>query len=127
MFVFSGCVERKLKIRSEPSEARLFVNGEKKGETPYEEQFVFYGGRRIRLVKEGYQTKVESIEVEKPFYEYFPLNFVTEILIPYTFKVQRTYTLRMKQIGPAERKPALKRAKKLKEKAFSKEEMEETD
>ncbi|MCX7726213.1 MAG: PEGA domain-containing protein [Chitinispirillaceae bacterium] len=54
----------KLKIVTEPPAAEIFINGEKKGVTPYTDSLFKPGKYLIKLEKEGYVTKEDSIEVE---------------------------------------------------------------
>src|SRR5688572_31069760 len=51
-----GCVQRRLTIRSNPPGARVYVGDEEIGTTPVSTDFVYYGTRRIRLAKDGYET-----------------------------------------------------------------------
>ena len=48
---FSGCLERKMYIKSEPPNARVTIDGEEKGVTPVEIPFTYYGTRKITLQK----------------------------------------------------------------------------
>jgi len=82
----TGCVERKIRIESEPSVVNIFMDGQYLGTTPKEIPFTFYGTREIRLEKEGYHTVVLLHKLNVPVYQWFPLDFVSENIIPFTFR-----------------------------------------
>ena len=81
-----GCLERKLLIRSDPPGAKVYLDGKFIGQTPTETSFYFYGTREVTLHKEGYEIYREKRKIEIPFYQIFPLDFVSEFLIPFTIK-----------------------------------------
>lgn len=78
-----GCVERRFRVESNPPGAYLFVNNEPKGPTPVDVPFIFYGDYEIRLVKDGYQTKVIKQPVPTPWYEYPIAEFISENFWPF--------------------------------------------
>lgn len=82
--ILTGCVERKLTIKSKPADARLYVDYDEKGRTPVETHFTHYGTRSVRLEKSGYKTRVVNVDLSPTWYSYFPINFVTEVLLPFT-------------------------------------------
>ena len=52
-----GCMHRRMTIRSNPPGARVLLEGEEKGFTPYSMDFTYYGTREITLVKPGMKQK----------------------------------------------------------------------
>src|ERR1700690_4113146 len=52
----SGCVQRRMTIRSNPPGALVYVDDYEIGTTPVSASFTYYGTRKIRLVKDGYET-----------------------------------------------------------------------
>jgi hypothetical protein len=80
----SGCVERLLSIRSEPSGAAVFVDGQRRGTTPHVERYSFYGGREVTLVKKGYRTHRKLVELDAPWWQIFPFDLITDVVIPFT-------------------------------------------
>ncbi len=85
----TGCVQRRLTIRSDPPGARVYVGDEEIGTTPVATDFIYYGTRKLRLVKDGYETLVVNQPVPAPWYQYFPLDFVTENVIPGEIRDER--------------------------------------
>ena len=119
-----GCVERKLSIRSDPAEADVYIDGEKIGKTPCEIPFTFYGTRQVTIEKEGYSTVNNLVEIPTPPYEFFPFDFVFEVLIPAEIDDAHEFSYIMEEeiIEEADEKAIFQRAKKLKEHAFEEDE-----
>lgn len=98
-----GCVQRRLTIRSNPPGARVYVGDEEVGTTPVSTDFVYYGTRKIRLVKSGYETLVVNQPIPTPWYQFPPLDFVTEILVPGEIRDERVINY---QLVPLQAVPA---------------------
>jgi hypothetical protein len=56
-------VEGELRIDSVPSGARVTVNGVGWGETPLTVRYLPFGGKRVRLTKDGYVSVERRIEL----------------------------------------------------------------
>lgn len=80
--LLTGCVDRKYVINSNPTGAVVYVNDVQIGATPVENHFVYYGDYEFLLVKEGYQTLRKKVTIPPPWYEYFPIDFFSEVLWP---------------------------------------------
>jgi hypothetical protein len=98
-----GCVQRRMTIRSNPPGALVYVDDYQLGTTPVSHDFVYYGTRKIRLVKDGYETLTVRQPFPVPWYEIFPLDFVTENIIPWEIRDERVVDLQMQ---PAASTPA---------------------
>ena len=90
-----GCVQRRMTIRSNPPGALVYVDDYQIGTTPVSHDFVYYGTRKIRLVKDGYETLTVRQPFPLPWYEIFPLDFVSETLIPWEIRDERVVDLAM--------------------------------
>ncbi|MCD4657798.1 MAG: hypothetical protein K8S87_09685, partial [Planctomycetes bacterium] len=53
--------------------------------------FVYYAKREIVVKKKDYESRLEYIQPTTPWYDYFPIDFFAEILLPYTIKTQFVY------------------------------------
>jgi hypothetical protein len=82
-------------IRSNPPGALVYVDDYQIGTTPVSHDFVYYGTRKIRLVKDGYETLTVRQPFPIPWYEYFPLDFVSENLVPWEIRDERVVDLAM--------------------------------
>lgn len=78
----TGCVRRRMTVRSNPPGATVYLDGKEIGRTPFSTNFDFYGKREFRLVKQGYETKTIITPVRTPWYEYPGIDFVSEVLLP---------------------------------------------
>ena len=103
MVAGSGCVQRRMTIRSNPPGALVYVDDYQIGTTPVSTDFVYYGTRKIRLVKDGFETLTGRQPIPVPWYEVFPLDFVSENLWPWEIRDERVVDLAM---APAESQPA---------------------
>ena len=74
----TGCVHRRLTIRSNPSGALAYLDGEELGYTPVAADFTYYGTREIRLVKDGFETATVMQEIRPPWYQRFPLDLISD-------------------------------------------------
>ncbi len=105
-----GCVERRYivttsAIGSPPGSPDLgaMVFNEKGlpvSASPADSQFVYYGKYRFTAIKDGYQTKVQEEQFKTPWYEYFPLDFISENVIPWTIKDIRHIHIVMEPMQP---------------------------
>jgi hypothetical protein len=91
----SGCVQRRFVIHSDPPGALVLRNGQPLSAAPADDSFVYYGKYRFTLVKDGFETLHVDQEVSPPWWQYPPIDFVVENLIPWTFRDIRrfNYTL----------------------------------
>ncbi len=98
----SGCVRRRLTIRSNPPGALVYVDKYEIGVTPCSTSFLYYGTREIRLVKDGYETLVVNQEIPPPWYQIPPLDFFAENVVPQEIRDERvlTYTLLPQLVVP---------------------------
>ncbi len=77
-----GCVQRRLTIRSNPPGALVFVDNYELGTTPVSTDYVYYGTRKIRIIKDGFETLNVKQWIPPPWYQIFPLDFVAENIVP---------------------------------------------
>src|SRR6187551_2154820 len=85
----SGCVRRRLTVRSFPPGAQVFVDDQEIGTTPCSASFVYYGTRKLTLIKDGYKTETVWQTFNAPWYQVPPLDFATENLLIYEIRDER--------------------------------------
>lgn len=113
----SGCVERRLTILTEPSEAVVWLNDEEIGTSPVTVGFNWYGDYKIRVEKEGYEIIHTHQEIKRPLEDYFPFDFFAEVLWPGTIRREIAWSFHLQ---PAQNPPAqgtLEQAEALRQKA----------
>ncbi len=69
-----------MKLRSEPSGALVFLNGEEVGRTPTEVPFTWYGHYDVELRKEGFATLRTERWVAAPWWQWVPLDLVAALM-----------------------------------------------
>ncbi len=74
----SGCVYRRLVVRSDPPGAQVILDGQEVGITPVAVPFTYYGTRQLTLVKPGYETRTELVKIPAPWYQVLPLDLVSD-------------------------------------------------
>src|SRR5947207_3628296 len=70
----TGCVRRRLTVRTNPPGAQVFVDDQEIGTTPCSSAFVYYGTRKITIMKDGYRTETIFQKIPPPWYEIPPLD-----------------------------------------------------
>jgi hypothetical protein len=100
-----GCVERTLKISSEPPGARVFLNDKEVGVTPAKVNFLWYGDYDVILRKEGYETLKANYVVKAPWYQLPPIDLIAECFVASTIKDE--HELPLYELSPA-KPPAIK-------------------
>ncbi len=85
LLTLTGCVERRIRITSEPQGARVWLNDVELGATPVETTFTFYGDYDVRVELEGYERLHEMRKAKAPVHEWPGPDLVAAAL-PVRFK-----------------------------------------
>jgi len=91
-----GCMHRRVTIHSVPEGALLKVDGKDVGYTPAHFDFTWYGTREVQLLLDGYETRTEMIEVKSPWYQKFPLDFISDNFAGRHILDHRQFTFQMR-------------------------------
>lgn len=115
----SGCVRRRLTVRSFPAGAQVFVDNQEVGITPCSASFLYYGTREIKVVKDGYRTETLFQKLNPPWYQIPPLDFVTENVVPREIRDERIVDVQLvpEEIVPQQK--LLDRAQSLRDGALT--------
>ena len=91
-------------IRTNPPGAMAYVDDYPVGMTPTATSFTYYGTRRIRLVKDGYETETLLQPVSPPWYQIPPLDFFAENVVPGSIRDYHAfdYQLKPQMLVPAD-------------------------
>jgi hypothetical protein len=88
----TGCrAQRTLEIASDPAGAEVRLDDRAIGKTPLVVPFEHYGTRRVTLHLAGYRTLSEQIRLSPPWFARFPIDILTEVLIPLGLDDHRVY------------------------------------
>ncbi len=100
----TGCVRRRLTVRSNPPGAIVYVDNQHIGETPCSVDFIYYGTREIRLVKPGFETLTVNQPIPTPWYQYPGIDFISENLVPMRIRDNRNvaFNLAPQRVVPVE-------------------------
>jgi hypothetical protein len=109
----TGCVHRRLTIRSNPPGALVYIDDYQIGTTPVSTDFVYYGTRKVRLVLSGYETLTVLQPIPTPWYEYPGLDFVSENIVPGEIRDERVIDFQLKPQMIVPSPPLLERAENL--------------
>ncbi|TWT41106.1 PEGA domain protein [Phycisphaerae bacterium RAS1] len=85
-----GCVERIMKVETEPPGATVLINDEEVGLSPVKFSFTWYGDYDIIVRKKGYETLKTHYKVDAPWYQWPPIDFFAELLTPGTIRDERS-------------------------------------
>ena len=80
LLTLTGCVDRKIRVTSEPSGARVWLNDIEIGSTPTEADFKFYGRYDVRLEKPGYEPLWLDKKAYAPVWQWPGLDIAAEML-----------------------------------------------
>lgn len=88
----TGCVSRRMTIRSDPPGALVEVDGKRIGVTPVSMDFTYYGTREFTLSHPGYDTLTVQQPIRRPFYQRVPLDFFTNHFLPFRVTDRHDFT-----------------------------------
>jgi hypothetical protein len=71
----TGCVNRRMTIRTNPPGALVEIDGERKGLSPVSTDFTYYGTHEITMSAPGYETLTVQQKVQTPWYQQVPVDF----------------------------------------------------
>ena len=77
-----GCVRRTVTITPTPPGARVFLHDQELGRSEVTTDFLWYGDYGVTLRKKGYETLKTHWEIRPPWYQYMPIDFLSEVLWP---------------------------------------------
>lgn len=107
----AGCVKKSIGVRTDPPGATIFLDGLEVGTSPLERSpFDFYGTREIMVVKSGYVIERRLVEIEQPWFTYFPFDVVSELLLPYNIQDRHHYYFMLEPMPPVDREVVLRNA-----------------
>jgi hypothetical protein len=94
--LLAGCVKRIVTLETNPAQAEVYLNYKKVGTTPCQVEFSDYGTHYIEIVKTGYENIRQPLKLKAPLYEFFPLNFICEVIVPWELKDEHHFSFDLK-------------------------------
>lgn len=84
-----GCVRRRMMVRTSPPGATVSIDNQVIGTSPAATSFVYYGGREVRIEKDGFRTETIRKNIKPPWYQLPGLDFISETLWPGEIRDER--------------------------------------
>ncbi len=109
-------VERFITIKSDPPGARLLVDNEEVGTTPQTLGFVHYGTRRITVIADGYRTISTLERISPPWYQYFPLDMLFELVLPVKMEDHHRFLFKLEPEPQMDVREFIKQAEEFRDK-----------
>lgn len=109
----TGCVERRLTVRSVPANALVMLDGQEIGFTPCSVPFDYYGERQVRLIKDGYETRTINQTIAAPWYQWWGVDFISEVLIPWRIRDNRNYVYELEPAAVVSNEELISRAQEV--------------
>ncbi|MFQ5686145.1 MAG: PEGA domain-containing protein [Candidatus Scalindua sp.] len=109
-FVSAGCVTRTITVKTNPSNALVYIDDKLAGESPVTIPFIYYGTRKIVMEKrdeDGRLTHERTTVFEKikaPVYDIFPLDFFSEVIWPREIEDEHILNYDLVKLEPLSRK-----------------------
>lgn len=118
LLLLTGCVDRLISVRSDPPGAAVLLDGDPAGVTPVDIPYSWYGTRDLTLEMRGYQSVTRRLELRPPWWQWFPLDFITDLLLPFvlTDRVELEVKLEPEPAGRANADELKARAAELEKK-----------
>ena len=114
----TGCVQRYLVVKAEPG-TQVWIDGKLVGETkrvledsPAEIRLPFdhYGVRGVVLRRYGCYSKTGKLPCHAPWYQYFPLDLVFELFMPFYLTDEHVFEFKLDEIDEIDTDTILERA-----------------
>ncbi|MEW6357724.1 MAG: PEGA domain-containing protein [Planctomycetota bacterium] len=114
----AGCVERTITVRSDPPAAYVYFEGKEIGQTPVTVSFVHHGTRKVTVYKPGYEKLHAMEEIKAPWFQWFPIDFFTEVLWPGKLKEEHVLDYKLEPAKEVPTDDLFKRAEDLRNRAY---------
>jgi len=98
-----GCVERTIRITSEPSGALVRLNDEEVGRTPVDVPFLYYGTYDVKVEKNGYAPLRTAKKAQAPPWEFPGPDFFFEMVPDAEVNLDWHFTLEPEPAPDADR------------------------
>ena len=115
-----GCIERRIRVTSEPSGARVWLNDRPIGVTPCEARFTYYGTYDVRLELDGHEPVHEGRTARAPIHEYPGIDLAATLApVDFEHTAEWHYDLEPVAEGDEAREALRERAGAMRERALA--------
>jgi hypothetical protein len=74
----TGCMQRRMIIRSVPEGAFVTIDGQPIGSTPLSAPYTYSGTRDIKLERDGFKTVQVQQRIDPKWFQRFPISLISE-------------------------------------------------
>lgn len=113
---FTGCVERKITISTEPSGALVLLNDEEIGVSPVTVGFEWYGDYSVQISKDGYQTLKTHQNLKRPVADRFPVDLFADMFSSKIY--QYDWSFKLEPLQPVDKEKLIESAVELQKQAL---------
>jgi len=78
----TGCVSRRMTVRTVPAGALVEMDGKRLGTSPVSTDFTYYGTHEFTISAPGYETLTVQQKVKAPFHQHVPIDFISNHFMP---------------------------------------------
>lgn len=109
----TGCVHRRVTVRTEPPGAQVLLNDQEIGYSPASFDVTWYGTEEVTLLKDGYEIETHQIKIPTPWYQVPPLDFVTDNFLPFRIKNHHEFNFALRRYQGRSQGELLERGRSL--------------
>jgi len=91
----SGCVHRRVTVRTSPPGAQVVVGGREIGFSPASFDITWYGTEEVTLLKDGYEIETQYVRIPRPWYQVPPFDFISDHFLPFRVKDQHDFSFQL--------------------------------
>ncbi len=113
-----GCVRRTVTVKTDPQGAEVVLNDQAVGTSPVDVDFTWYGDYDVIIRKDGYETLNTHQRLVRPWYQYPPMDFVAEVLLPFDFHDQKEMSFTLQPAEKIEREQLVQDAEAFRERTL---------
>lgn len=92
----TGCVHRRVTIRTDPPGAQVLVGDREIGYSPASFDITWYGTEEVTMLKDGYEIETQHVKIPRPWYQVPPLDFVSDNFLPFRVRNHNEFHFKMR-------------------------------
>ena len=114
----TACVRRTVTITTDPQGAAVTLNDEEVGTSPLTVDFLWYGDYDVIVRKAGYETLHTHEKLDAPWYQVPPLDFVSEVLVPFPIHDRHTMSFSLEHAKPIDKEQLVQDAVEIRDRTL---------
>ena len=82
-------------VRTTPPGASVYIDKQYIGNSPASSSYIYYGTREIEVARDGFRSEKVLRRISPPWYQWPPLDFISETLWPWEVRDERIIDISM--------------------------------